>query len=236
MVIDAYENNRGIFVNKINAEELIPKKAGKLQRALFIFYVLQLDYATKSQVLYKRANDLFAKKSEFFTPEIILGLSDKELRDILKKYLKPRYINEAVKRYQINSTKLLSEFDGDPRNIFKVRSAKEVLKFTYEFRGFGPKIGNFFIRTMVNVFLYKYEDIDIVSLPVDVHDVKITYLLGYLDSSVMSRKNIVITKNTWMQACKKAKESWLIFDKALWLLGSEGKPKSKEDIYDLLGI
>jgi len=105
-----------------------------------------------------------------------------------------------------------------------------------DFRGFGPKIGNFFVRTMINTFGYKYKDIDTILPPVDVHDVKIAYLLGYTDSDQMSEKNINTVKKLWNEACIKSGESWLIFDKALWLLGSEGNPRSKEDILNLINV
>ncbi len=51
-VITRYNNNAGIFKQKLNAEELIPQGLDDLHKVLFIFYVLQLDYAMKSQILY----------------------------------------------------------------------------------------------------------------------------------------------------------------------------------------
>jgi len=154
---------------------------------------------------------------------------------VLQKYLHPRYINEAVKRFKVNTDTLVIKYDSDPRNIFKkVQSAQEVIKRLKVFRGFGPKIGNFFVRTMINTYNYSYSDIGTILPPVDVHDVRIAYLLGYTPEDRMSQKNITYVKKLWNDACLKSGESWLVFDKALWLLGSEGKPKSKEDILNLI--
>lgn len=105
-----------------------------------------------------------------------------------------------------------------------------------DFRGFGPKIGNFFVRSMINTFNYKYLDIQDILPPVDVHDVRIAYLMGYTDSNKMTQKNIRKVKEIWSVGCKKGKVSWLVFDKALWLLGSEGKPKTKQDVLNLVGL
>lgn len=234
-VVFQYQNNQGIFNNKINAEELIPKDLDDLGRALYIFYVLQLDYAMKSQILYKGAKQLYSENKMFFIPDYIGKLSETSLAEIIRKYLHPRYINEAVKRFKINTDTLVNKYNGDPRNIFeKVLLAQEVLKKIKDFRGFGPKIGNFFVRTMINTYNYSYPDIDTILPPVDIHDVKIAHLLGYIENNQMTEKNIILVKKLWNDACIKAEESWLIFDKALWLLGSEGKPRSKEDVLNLL--
>jgi hypothetical protein len=87
---------------------------------------------------------------------------------------------------------------------------------------------------MINTFSYHFTDVDSMLPPVDVHDVRLAYLLGYIDSYQMTAKNINLVKKLWNEACRKSGESWLIFDKALWLLGSEGKPQTKDDIFSLL--
>jgi len=233
-VVSAYEKGTGVFVRKVNAEDLLPEESNDQQKALFLFYVVQLDYATKSQNLYRLAKQLFKTTPDFFKPEKIVKLRLSELNKKLV-YLRPRYINEATKRYSLNSKFLLEKYHGQPKLIFETsKSIKDVLLKIREFRGFGPKIGNFFIRTMINTFGYKYDDIDNLLPPVDVHDVRIAFLMGYIKSKDMFAGNIKKTKILWSEACKKAKKSWLIFDKALWLLGSEGKPKTKEDIFESL--
>ncbi|MBU0534710.1 hypothetical protein KKC62_00685 [Patescibacteria group bacterium] len=235
VVVNQYTEGRGIFQKKINAEELIPVELDDLHKALYIFYVLQLDYAMKSQILYNGANRLYRENKEFFTPKFLTTLTDGVLTNYLKEYLRPRYINEAVKRYCVNTDILLTKYESDPRKIFEnISCCQDVLKRLKDFRGFGPKIGNFFVRTMINTFGYTFSDIDTVLPPVDVHDVRIAYLLGYTDTDQMSQKNIDFVKKLWNKACLSSGKSWLIFDKALWLLGSEGKPKTREDIIRLL--
>ncbi len=235
LVVKQYKSGVGIFKKKINAEELLPMDANDLTKALYIFYVLQLDYAMKSQILYSGALRLYNDNDKFFTPNFLIKVTDDVLQMYLKDYLHPRYVNEAVKRYRVNSQTLLEKYDGDPRKLFTVaKTCKEVIEKIKDFRGFGPKIGNFFVRTMINTFNYQYDDLEDMLPPVDVHDVRIAYLLGYTNSDEMSQKNITFVKKVWNQACLDSGESWLVFDKALWLLGSEGKPKSREDIISLL--
>lgn len=235
LLVQAYQNNQGIFANKVNAEDLIPPRTNRLEKSLYLFYVIQLDYAVKSQNLYKGATELFQINSLFFTPKYLIKMPRQRLKTYLENYLKPRYINEAIERYKVNSLRLLQEFQGNPQIIFEIsESAAEALKLVKSFRGFGPKIGNFFVRTMINVFEYSYSDIDNILPPVDIHDVNIAYLLGFIESKQVSLKNIKITKTLWNNACKKSGASWLMFDKALWLLGSEGNPKTKQEIFELI--
>ena len=234
-VVEAYEEGRGVFANKVNAEDLVPPGADDLEKAQFLFYVTQLDYATRSQRLYEGARRLFESDKRYFNPQYLITLSDKELRVLMSESLKPRYINEAVQRWQANSKLLVEEYKGDPRAIFeRSGSAKDALDKVWEFRGFGPKIGNFFVRTMVNTFKYEFEDVEEILPPVDTWDVKIAYLLGYLGSPDMSSRNVKEAQKLWSIACREAGVSWLTFDKALWILGSEGKPKIKSNMEDLL--
>lgn len=235
MVVTQYESGAGVFEKKINAEELIPAGMEDLAKSQFIFYVLQLDYAMKSQILYRGAAKLYATNTQFFTPGFIGTLADTDLSETLKTYLRPRYINEAIRRYRHNTQVLQDKYQGAPREIFMGSLlCHDVLAKLKAFRGFGPKIGNFFVRTMINTFEYDFADIDNIIPPVDVHDVHIAYLLSFTDTPEMTQKNINFVKQLWNSACNDAKVSWLIFDKALWLLGSEGNPKSREDVLELL--
>jgi len=235
--VKSFESDFGIFANKVNVENWVPESASDIEKSLFLFYVVQLDYATKSQKLYEGATLLLKDKQSFFDPKYILKLLDSELLNICIKYLKPRYPNEAYNRYKINSKKLLEEYNGNPLEILnKSKTAKEALKRILEFRGYGNKTGNLFLRTLISVFNPVFDDIQDVLPPVDIHDVRIAYLLGFIESNKMSEKNINFVKQIWNEACKKANVNWITFDRALWLLGSQGQPKTKGDVLGLVGM
>jgi len=235
--VKSFEEDFGIFANKVNVENWVPKNKSDKERSLFLFYVVQLDYATKSQKLYAGATQLLKDAPNFFNPNIILSLTDEKLLNICIKYLKPRYPNEACRRYKINSKKLLEEYNENPLEILnKSETAKEALKRTLEFRGYGNKTGNLFLRVLISVFNPVFKDIQNILPPVDIHDVRIAYLLGFTETDEMSERNINTVKQIWGDACKKAKVNWITFDRALWLLGSQGKPKTKEDVLKLVGL
>lgn len=233
-VVELMERREGLFANRLNVEDWVPTNLNPKGKACFLFFLTQLDYAIKSTLLYEGARKLYAVNPKFFTAKFILSLSEKELTDFLAKYLRPRYINEAVFRYRVNSQKLIDLYQGDPRNIFKSKDAPAILNKIWEFRGFGPKTGNLFFRSMVTTFGMDLANIDSVLPPVDIHDVRIAKLMGFVESDQMTERNVRLVKEMWSTACKEARVNWLIFDKALWLLGSIGKPTSKEDILRLL--
>ncbi len=231
ILVAAFNRGQGIFSNKVNVEDCVPKKFSDLDKSLFLFFVVQLDYATKSQKLYAGANALVSKKPDFFNPRCLQDLSNPRLRNFLIRYLKPRYPNEAVQRYKINAGILLDKYEGNPLNILrKSRSAAEALKKIRTFRGFGPKIGNLFLRSMISLFDPPFADIQEILPPVDIHDVRIAYLLGFVNTESMAEKNINQVKTLWNRACRDAGVNWITFDRALWLLGSGGRPKSKQDV------
>ena len=240
LITDAYKNRKGVFSTLVNAENHIPQDATKKEKALFLFYIIQLDYAMKSQILYEGAKKLWKKDKNYFKPEEIIKKSDEMLKNVMKMYLKPRYINEALLRWKSNSEKILNKYNGNPIKLFEMsKNAKELEKNVREFRGFGPKIGNFFIRTMINTFNFEVEGIEDLYQPVDVHDVRLTYEWGLINSELIdhnskltSQKVIKEVQRIWQEACKETKVSWLIFDRALWILGSEGK-RSDDPVRDL---
>lgn len=237
LVVGNFKGRKGVFSEHRNVEDYVPDGVSELLQSLFLFYVIQLDYAVRGRVLYEGAKKLWAEDRDFFTPQKVLSLSDEKLFEILSGYLHPRYPNEAVIRYRENSQKLLNEYGGNPLSIFvDSKSGIEATVKIRDFRGMGPKTGHLFFRAMVLYFGIEYDDIEAVLPPVDRHDVRIAYLMGYVNSDDMTDSNINKVKKVWNQACKDAKENWLIFDQALWLLGSEGKPKTKEDLITLLSV
>lgn len=233
LITEAYHKKQGVFENQVNAENFVPKNASRLQKALFLFYIIQLDYAVRSKLLYSRANQLWKKDNKYFDPAYIKKLESSKLKIILERNLKPRYVNEAVKRWETNTKKLISEYASDPLGIFNVsQDALIIIKKIYSFRGFGPKTGNFFFRSMVNTFDLKLKNIDKISQPVDIHDIRLTYEWGLISSDIVNNENIRKTKSIWQKACKDTHISWLTFDRALWILGSEGK-RSGNKLKDL---
>lgn len=222
-ICNAYNKNIGVFVEKTNAEDLVPATTKDLQ-VQFLFWIIQMDYATKSSKLYENANKLFGKNDSWLIPDYILNMPEEQLLTFIKTNFKPRYANEIVKRFKMNAKKLKNEYSGRAINIINSsKNAVELLKKIKEFRGFGDKLANFLLRTYTDLLKLNFYDIDQVLPPVDVHDVRLTYEWGFINNKEMTQTNINSVKRLWSNACKNTKSSWITFDKALWLIGSKGK-------------
>jgi len=221
-VCEAYETDSGVFIEKTNAEDLLPA-TNITNQIQFLFWVIQMDYATKSSKLYENANKFYKKESKWVSTYYILSKNDKELLDIIKVNFHPRYTNEILKRFKANAQELDKTYKGKAINIVKSsKSAQDLLKRIKEFRGFGDKTANFLLRTYVDILKLDYSDIDKILQPVDIHDVRLTYEWGLVCSKEMTEKNIRAVKDIWAEACSEARRSWITFDKALWLIGSKG--------------
>lgn len=222
-ICHAYNKSLGIFVEKTNAEDMVPNIEIEKQ-IQFLFWIIQMDYATKSSKLYEYANVLFKKNSNWLTTKYFLKMTDDKLLEFVKTNFRPRYANEIVKRFKVNAAKLDNDYTGQAINIVRTsKNAVELLANVKSFRGFGDKLANFLVRTYIDLLELKYPDIDQVLQPVDVHDVRLTYEWGFLENKDMTEKNITYVKKLWADACKEANLSWIVFDKALWLIGSKGK-------------
>jgi endonuclease III len=221
-ICNAYTNSLGIFKEKHNAEDLVPNTTKETQ-IQFLFWVIQMDYATKSSRLYENANRLYKSNPNWINCEYISNISNKDLYKLIQQELRPRYTNEICKRFKLNCKKLEDNYSGKAINIVKAsKTAKELLENIKDFRGFGDKLANFLTRTYIDLLKPKYSDIEDIFQPVDVHDVRLTYEWELIENKEMTKGNILKVKKIWQQACIKSNKSWIIFDKALWLIGSGG--------------
>lgn len=220
IVMNSYNEGNGIFSERLNAEDFVRPEWSKQKKALFVFYAIQLDYATKSIALYEHMSRLFEEKE--ISPEFILGLSDEELASILANYVHPRYPAEAAMRWRKNSALLLEKYMVDATRIFSSGDAVKSIEAINEFRGFGPKIGSLFFRVMMHTFDFKLANLDKITQPIDVHKRRMTKWFGVLDSD-----NIFEIKDFWNKACLLAGISWTEWDKPFWLLGSQGCAKKR---------
>lgn len=229
-----YKNNEGIFKATTGIlEKQIPSIITKLSKehALFLLYLISVDYGTKSSALYKKAIAFYEEMPNFFNPWHISRKfnSDniEELSNLLSKKLGVRYPNEAAKKWYKNSIILINKYGGDPRRIFyKSEDARKVVQEIKKLYGFGPKIGNLLLRVFIGCGFVTLKNIDQVLPPVDIHDVRIAFNteIVKLDSGgkIDLYKFVPHVQKIWLDACNAANLNWLEIDRALWIIGSVG--------------
>ena len=228
-VVKAYKNNQGVFAAREKTEGVYycPVKNEKT-RNLWEFFTVSLDYQMSAAVLYKGAQELVKEKPEYYDPLFVAKQSETRLTRVLREYLHPRFPREAGKRWKAAARLLVEKYDGNPAKIFQgTNNALQVMNRIYEFRGFGPKIGNLYFRIMAeNGYCDRLQNIQEVTVPVDSHYLKLSKKLKITETN-----NVSDVRQVWSQACKNANVRWIDFDNAFWFLAAHGE--TLEDSRDL---
>ncbi len=117
LFIDFY-NKKGFFKDKSMPEYVLPRNLneGSIEHALFLTYVISIDYVVDAEKLWKKSRGAYELHPERFTPEKILKASQRSVEVFVKK-LGARYYSNAAKTWKKISEVLLEKYDEDPRNI-----------------------------------------------------------------------------------------------------------------------
>lgn len=208
------------------------------EHANFLFYLISQDHGTKSAPLYERAKKLYAGKAEYFEPHYITEKYSTNAPTSLLDFLKSlgvRYPNNATKAWLNNSYRLVEEFGGDARGLFKVgENAKETMERIRSFHGFGPKIGGLLYRVFVGIGVANPVNVNGIDFPTDIHDTRIAGMTGIADIPPdITESNyspyVNRAQKVWREACDQEGINWLQVDRALWILGSKGCVNSLHD-------
>jgi len=90
--------------------------AGSREHALYLTYVISIDYMTDAEKLWQKARGAYELYPERFTPEKVLAVSENTLQVFLRR-LGARFGSSAAKTWKKISTILIEKYGGDPRNI-----------------------------------------------------------------------------------------------------------------------
>jgi len=91
-------------------------QAGTREHALYLTYVISIDYMTDAEKLWSKAKGAYELYPERFTPEKVLAVSERTLQVFLKR-IGARFGSYAAKTWKKISKVLLEKYGGDPRNI-----------------------------------------------------------------------------------------------------------------------
>lgn len=236
-VQNAFKNGQGLLSETDDlVENQLPEGVEPLSKdhALFLFYTVANDHGVKSFRMYDRAKKLFLERREIFNPLWVVknfeGLEDPVLVELTGGSLGARYPRQAAKTWYLNSTKLIKEYNGDPRELFRSTSdARELIKRIKEFRGYGPKIGGMLLRAAVGLGFSDVTGIEEVLVPVDIHDSRISFFTEILKPEEEESNGkfdyytyVKQVQKILLDSCNQLGIKWLDTDRALWLIGSRG--------------
>ena len=95
-LLDQFYNHKGFFADYSMPEYVLPRnlKEGTREHALFLTYVISIDYMTDAVKLWKKSRSTYELHPERFTPEII-----KALRESCRRHtvIAPYFIYKPVK-------------------------------------------------------------------------------------------------------------------------------------------
>jgi len=230
-LFEQFYNRKGIFKDYSMPEYVLPRnlKERSREHALFLTYVISIDYMTDAEKLWKKSRGAYELYSERFTPEKILKVSPRTVETFVRQ-LGARFGSNAASIWIKLSKVLTDKYDGDPRNITpEVLSIQEIKKKLNEFPSLrGPKLSNFYIRAMGETGLLKVKNLDELDIPVDKQVARFTIYTGVL--KLLSEQFVgcaqdeplrSLIEEAWRHAAKALSTAPWKIDEPIWTVGSK---------------
>ena len=205
------------FVERINVEDWVPGHLGREEKARFILFSTSVDYGMKSPILYRGMLNLLMDNPNALEYSYLSKIQQSDLAKLLKNYLHLRWPNDASRYFIENAHILKNKYNDNPLAIYRTSKGQEVIDRLKKFYGFGKKTTFLCFRATLNVLRLQYPDVNELSMPIDRHKLKFTYLLGYINKQDFLNKKIDKVSNVWINACNNVGISWLEFDRAFWI-------------------
>lgn len=196
-----------------------------LEYITYLFYSCLLDYGMRSKLYHANLMATYKKYSEIFNPSYVvekyLNNNNDELLKIIKENIHPRYPNVALKKWLELSEFINSNYPGEKlvEAIKELNSYKELYEFITNIKGYGQKTGGLLLRLIYECGICDFDD-EINDIPIDRHDVEISYLNGIVQKEKLNNKELKDLGTTWIRAAKECGVSACYIDKYLWSIGN----------------
>lgn len=187
---------------------------------IYIFYSCILDYGTRSKVYHNNLINTYKKYPNIFNPRYVIDKysnRENELLGIMKENIHPRYPNVALKKW-MNLSRQLSQYDSLIEKI-KLMNLSGLESFVKNIGGFGQKTGGLLIRLIVEAKLIS-DDQDLNFIPIDRHDIEISYLNGIVEKRELSEHEIRKLSDIFIKIGKEKGIDAGTIDKYLWNVGN----------------
>ena len=228
---EQFETKTGFFENYQMPEWILPEGMveGSRAHALYLTYVISIDFLTDAVKLWKNARSMYQHCSDYFDPLNIITMDIDELVRITKE-LGARYPKNGANAWKKISTILLEKYDGDPRNITAIpKSIDEVKHHTAAFPYLrGPKLSNFYLRAMGEKNLFKLTNLNELDIPVDIQVTRFTIYTGCLElvrgvlkGCVQEPPIRLIIEDIWRVTARSFGIAPWELDEPIWTVGSK---------------
>ena len=230
-LFDQFYNREGFFEDYSMPEYVLPRnlEEGSREHALFLTYVVSIDYMTDAEKLWRKSRGAYELYPERFTPEEILKVSPKTVETIVKN-LGARFYSNAAKTWIKISNLLFDKYGGDPRNItgepLEISDIKKRLKEFPYLRG--NKLSNFYLRAMGETGLFKIKNLNELDIPVDKQVARFSMYTGVVKLLSEQFQGCVhepplrgLIEEAWRNAAKKLGTPPWKLDEPIWTIGSK---------------
>lgn len=187
---------------------------------IYIFYSCLLDYGMRSKIYHTNLIQTYNLHPNIFNPHyVVLNYSNNqdELLTIIRENIHPRYPNIALKKW-LNLSTFLSEFPNILDIIEKMKSFEELNAFIKNINGYGQKTGGLLLRLIMDAHICEFNDLK--TIPLDRHDIEISYLNGIINKTKLTEKEICLLSKNYIDESKSFNVSASQIDKYLWEIGN----------------
>jgi len=231
ILYDFFVRKEGIFAGYSMPEYILPRNIvkGSREHALYLTYVISIDYMTDAEKLWRNARGAYELYPERFTPEVILRLSENTVKRFVRS-LGARFAPEAARTWRRISRVLLEKYGGDPRNItLRPLTIDEIKRRLRDFPYLrGPKLSNFYIRVMGETGLFKVIDLEELDIPVDKQVTRFTLYTGVIKLRCGRFQGCVnddplksLIEEIWREAAQEMGIAPWRLDEPIWTIGSK---------------
>jgi hypothetical protein len=189
---------------------------------IYIFYSCLLDYGMRSENYHNNLIKTHQLYPKIFNPKYVITTytnNKEELLNIMKKSIHPRYPNVAVDKW-LNLSKELAKYNNLIDKIKEFNNFNELNIFIRNIKGYGQKTGGLLLRLIYEAKVCNFS-VKLGYIPLDRHDIEISYLNNIIDSKKLNNKEIEELSTLYIKSGEKQGIDANLIDKYLWNIGND---------------
>lgn len=137
----------------------------------------------------------------------------------MKKSIHPRYPNVAIDKW-LNLSKELAKYNNLIDKIKEFNNFNELNIFIRNIKGYGQKTGGLLLSLIYEAKVCNFSD-KLGYIPLDRHDIDISYLNNIIDSKKLNNKEIEELSTLYIKSGEKQGIDANLIDKYLWNIGND---------------
>lgn len=188
---------------------------------IYMFYSCLLDYGMRSKIYHQNLINTYLLHSEIFNPKYVIDnfSENKEgLFKIIKENIHPRYPSVATEKW-LKLSYELTKYDNLFTHIKSMPTFDDLNQFIKQINGYGQKTGGLLLRLIYEAKIPNFQE-NLKYIPLDRHDIEISYLNNITDSKKLTPKQIEDLSNFLIKVGEKLEIKAEDLDKYLWDIGN----------------